>query len=162
MNENRSRVLLGFALIIMVVIAYGCMPFDPGTEPEKTCEFRTVEFNWGVSEETGEKAIYADPEILVGVQDCAEVVFFNFSEQKITLKFAGADQDPLFSETEEFSLDPYRGGQFSKAFSVDIELPDNDDVYFDFLYSVEPLGAPEQSPRIRVGPRTAGSNSDGQ
>ena len=162
MTENYVIALVGVALVagIVFLIIKACRLFAPLPQMKNTCEFRTVEFRWRTSsEKPGEKAIYADPEVLLNVRDCAEVIFSNLTDQKITLKFGDAETapGPLFSEIDKISLDAHSGEEFSKAFSVDSSFPPDDNNYYEFPYSIEPDGAPEedQSPRIRVGPRSA-------
>ena len=172
MNKNVLIAVLGAALIVALVflIGGGRDPGDPRVEPtptptptpdtEKTCEYRTVLFKWEQSKKTEKYSIFAHPEKLDGVQDCAEVIFVNLSDKSFTIKFKSIQSEfgPLFTDVEEISLESNQeGNQYSKYYTVDVELPINNDVNFvDFDYVVDPDGPPEaeQSPRIRVGPRT--------
>lgn len=170
MNKNVAIVVLGVVVVVMggMLVQKGCdplMPVDPDPtptptpEPQAPCEYLTVEFKWQNSEITGEPAVFAHPEHLDDVKECAMVIFSNQTDTAIKIEFLPSNlptKSP-FTGIEAIELEPNgEKTQFSKAYLVAVELPD-DKTHFEYRYKVAEVGPPEseQSPRIRIGPRQA-------
>ena len=130
---------------------------------DEICQNRTITFDWKDPKKPGEGEIYAKPEHLDDVRDCASVVVVNLTNEKIEIVFDKNTTGFIspFSEIKTISLEPTGDpNEFAKPFSVTVKLsPDNKSM--EFPYHVELDGAPqtEQSPRIRIGPKSViGSN----
>jgi hypothetical protein len=170
MNKNVAIVVLGVLVVVLggFLLGTGCgtaaPPIDPPPptptptpQPQLPCEYLTVEFYKGTFGEPAKTAVFAKPEHLDDVKECAMVIFSNKTDTAIKLEFqqfAQPTKSP-FAGVDVIELEPYGGKtQFSKAYPVAVELPD-DTTYFEYKYKVVDVGPPEteQSPRIRIGPR---------
>ena len=178
MNKNVAIVVLGVVVVVLggMLVQKGCdplVPVDPDPTPVPTptpppqspCEYLTVEFKWENSELTGQPAVFAHPVHLYDVKECAMVIFSNKTDTAIKLEFlqSALPTKSPFTGIEAIELEPYgEKTQFSKAFLVAVELPD-DTTYFEYRYEVVEVGPPEteQSPRIRIGPRQATTTEGG-
>ena len=175
MNRNVAIVVLGVVVVVLggLLVQKGCDPLvpvdpyptpvpSPTPQPQLPCEYLTVEFKWENSEITGQPAVFAHPEHLDDVKECAMVIFSNKTDTAIKLEFqqfAQPTKSP-FTGIESIELESYgEKTQFSKAYLVAVELPD-DTTYFEYRYVVAEVGPPEteQSPRIRIGPRQASAS----
>lgn len=127
------------------------------------CEYRTIEFRVQDSKVTQKPAVFAVPEELDKVQECALVLFSNQVGTDIKIEFIpGPDGDSPFKDVTSFELEPDDSeDQFSKGFPVAVEL-ESEKVEKVFKYKIisEPPPAVEQSPRIRVGPRQTIEKTD--
>lgn len=122
------------------------------------CEYRTIEFRPGKTKK-GDDAVFAEPEVLDKVRECALVIFSNQTKGKITIEFD--DEKSPFKDVAKFELEPSDSeDQFSKGLPVAVELA-SDTADEEFNYKVVPDGPPktEQSPRIRIGPRNASAEN---
>jgi len=164
MNRYVAFAVTGTAVIaaIGLLLANGCYPAAP-PEPslDSPCEYRTIVFQWKADDDPDKRIIVANPEHLDDVQECAKVIFVNLTEKDIVIVFDEnqTGKSSPFADVDEISLEPSGDpNEFSKSFSVAVKLPD-DKASYDFPYHVEPYGAPEpdQSPRIRIGPRSVPS-----
>jgi len=167
MNRIYAIALIGIAFIAAVVLlaTEGCMSAGPPIQPPEICEQRAIQFNWADPEKPGECEVYADPEELDDVKECAQVLFINLTDKEILIVFDEntSGKTSPFSEITTISLGPNGGpDEYAKAFPVTFELTDGAK-YQDFPYHVEIDKDPEteQSPRIRIGPRTAPSEPGG-
>lgn len=152
MIETTIIIVLGAGLIVTVFLLLK-------SRGGEICEHRPITFDWKDPNKPGEGKIYANPEYLGDVRDCASVVFVNLTKKKIEIVFDKNTTKFIspFSELKTISLEPTGDpNEFAKPFSVTVKLsPDNK--FMEFPYHVEPDGAPqtEQSPRIRIGPKSA-------
>ena len=163
MNRIYAIALIGIAIIAAIVLltTEGCMT-GPSIPREKPCESRSIEFNWANPDKPGECEIYAYPMELDYVRDCAEVIFINQTDKDITIVFEENKTGKLSPFLEITSISLEQNGdpnQYSKAFPVTVELSDPKQ-FEDFPYQVELDNEPqeEQSPRIRIGPKSAVDN----
>jgi hypothetical protein len=122
------------------------------------CEFKTIEIKLEEPENGGKEALVVVPDDLKEVKECALIIFTNQTQYKVTIKFLSSNTTSKtpFSGVDTFSLAKNEEqSEFSKGFPVAVKLP-NDSTEFEFEYEVTADGPPEteQSPRIRIGPRT--------
>lgn len=161
MNRIHAIALIGIAVFAFAVIltTEGCGSTTPQIGIDEECKYRTIVFDWKHPDQPGECEIYAHPPELDDVQECDMVVFYNQTDKDITIVFEKNATGKLspFLNTTSVSLEPNGNpNQFSKGLPVAIELADPDK-FEDFPYHVELDKEPqtEQSPRIRIGPRSA-------
>ena len=152
MTQNIVIAVLGVAVIVTVFYLVKSLGSD-------ICEHRTITFNWKDPSQPEKSEIYAYPEELENVRDCASVVFVNLTKKDIKIVFDKntTGKPSPFAEIKTISLQPTGDpNEYAKAFSVAVKLSDDNKV-IEFPYHVELDGVPEteQSPRIRIGPRSA-------
>ena len=178
MNKNVVIVVLGVVVVVLggMLVQKGFepqVPVDPDPtpvptqtpQPQPPCEYRTIVFYEGTFGEPAKTAVFAKPEYLDDVKECAMVIFSNQTDNAIKLEFLQSAQPTKspFTGIESIELEPYgEKTQFSKAFPVAVELPDKT-TFFEYKYKVADVGPPEteQSPRIRIGPRQVTASEGG-
>ncbi len=109
----------------------------------------TIEFVLKKSAEGGQPKIYAEPEKL-DAQPGDVVLFRNLAEQEVTIDFTATDSigSPL-AGLSMFTLGPASDQEsFARA---DVVKENAEEA--DYKYVVDPNGALEQSPVIRIGPK---------
>ena len=155
MDSRVDLAAIGIVLAASVVILIGKL-----MKSEKPpCEFKTIEIKLDKESEGNGEVLVAVPKELDNVKECALVIFTNQTPYKVTIEFTSSNTTSKtpFSGIETFSLEKKeKASEYSKAFPVAVKLP-NDTAEFEFKYeiSADELPETEQSPRIRIGPRTA-------
>lgn len=153
MTQKQTFVIIVLGIAIVVTASIFLM--SPGDE---ICKQRTIKFDWKDPSNPGVGEIYAYPEKPEDIQECASVTFVNLTKKGIKIVFDKNDTKYIspFSEIKTIPLektgDP---NEYAKAFPVTVKT-DATNKFLDFDYHVEVDDVPqtEQSPRIRIGPKT--------
>lgn len=121
----------------------------------ETVTTHTVEFVLKKSAADGKPKIYAQPE-KVDAQPGDIVLFRNLAEQEVKVDFTavGSVESP-FAGLSAFTLGPASDLEsFARA-----DVVKESAAVKDYQYTVDPNGATEQSPVIRIGPKKTVSDS---
>jgi hypothetical protein len=106
------------------------------------------------------KKIVVTPSRLEKVEKGDVVLFHNKSAVRIKVDFSDGDLGSPFSDAT-FKVKPETSSESTKTLSIRVDAPEGEIHEYSFEVSgpdgEEP--APDQSPVIRVGPRTAGTTS---
>lgn len=146
MTDNKALISL-LALVAGLAIGAAIAKYMLVAPEEVTTH--TVEFVLKKSEADGKPKIYAEPEKL-DAQPGDVVLFRNLAEQEVTIDFTAADSigSPL-AGLSMFTLGP--ASDLESFARADVVRENADEA--DYTYVVDPNGAPEQSPVIRIGPK---------
>lgn len=153
MTQTQKIIIAGIGVAIVVAaVVFLISPEDD------ICQHRTIKFDWKDPSNPDVGEIYAYPEKADEIQECASVAFVNLTKKPIKIVFDKNTTKYIspFSELKTISLDQTGdSNEYAKAFPVTVKT-DASNKTLDFNYHVEVDDVPqtEQSPRIRIGPKT--------
>jgi hypothetical protein len=159
MTESQgSKFIFGIAVGIVASLAiyyvstglFGCgvgplpAPTPTPTQPPSMVKIHTITFSLDA-----DGTLKIAPYHLEGVLKTHIVQFVNQTGANVTVDFG--QETPFW--VYKFSLAP-SGQDSTQELAVNVDPPAEEPGYKDYEYTTEPAPSTDQSPKIRVGPRT--------